>query len=628
MSRSVFSTVRGGFGRVWRFIDASRRAVINLIFLVIVIALLYAIFGGGVKPLGEKTMLVVNLNGQLVEQAPGGAKLAALANIGDENVRRFIQLRDVLRVLDTAARDDQIGGAVLLVDEMDGGGPAMQREIAAAIDRFRATGKRVVAWGSNYNQSQYQIAAHASEVYVHPMGTVVLDGYGKYRTYYREALDKLGVTVNLLKVGSFKSAAEPLIANGPSPEAAEAEAYLNNDLWNRYLQDVEKARKLPAGTVARSIENLPALVAANGGNLAKLALGVKLVDGLKTRDEIRALMMDRGTPDQEGKSFRQVGFEEYLARLRPTLTGDAIGVVMAVGEIGDGIAAPGSIGGLSTSNLIRMAREDDSVKAIVLRVDSPGGSAFGSELIRRELELTRAAGKPVVVSMGNLAASGGYWISMASDEVIADASTITGSIGVFALFPTVDKVMDKLGIHSGGQPTTWLGDAGNPTRPMDPRFGQLIQASINHVYAEFTTKAAQARKSTPARIDAVAQGRVWTGAQAQERGLVDTLGSFNDAVRSAARRAKITGQPRIVYIERETTRFDKVLDFFGAPTALAVSDMIDAAIARQAKTVLTPAGIPLGVAGHVAKELNWLNEMTAQKRPFMALTHCMCGVPQ
>ena len=626
MSRSVFSYVRGGLGRVWRFIDASRRAVMNLIFLVIVIALLYALFGGGAKPLGDKTMLVLNLNGQLVEQAPGGAKLAALANLGDDNVRRYIQLRDVLRVLDNAARDPDIGGALLLVDEMEGGGPAMQREIASAIDRFRASGKKVVAWGSNYNQGQYQIAAHASEVYLHPMGTVILDGYGKYRTYYRDALDRLGVTVNLLKVGNFKSAAEPLVANGPSPAAMEAEAYLNNDLWNRYLQDVETARKLPAGTIARGIENLPALVEQSGGNLARMALGVKLVDGLKTRDEIRALVLSHGAPDLENKSFRQVGFDEYLVRLAPQMTGDAIGVVMAVGEIGDGIAAPGAIGGLSTSNLIRMAREDDSIKAIVLRVDSPGGSAFGSELIRRELELTRAAGKPVVVSMGNLAASGGYWISMSSDEVIADASTITGSIGVFALFPTVDKVMDKLGIHTGGQPTTWLGDAGNPTRPMDPRFGQLLQSSINHVYAEFTTKAAHARKSTPEKIDAVAQGRVWTGAQAQERGLVDTLGSFNDAVRSAARRAKLGTDPRIVYIERETTRFDKLLDFFGAPQA--VSDIIDAAVAKQVGSVLAPAGIPAGVAGHVVKELNWLNEMTAQKKPFMALTHCMCGVPE
>ncbi|TWI66545.1 protease-4 [Pseudoduganella lurida] len=625
MSRSAFSYVRGGFGRVWRFIDGSRRAVMNLIFLAIVIALLVAIFGGGVKPLGEKTMLVLNLRGQLVEQTPGGAKLAALANIGDEDGRRFVQLRDVLKVLDNAGRDPQIGGAVLLLDELDGGGPAMQREIAGALDRFRATGKKVVAWGSSYNQRQYQIAAHASEVYLHPMGGVMLDGYGKYRTYYRDALDKLGVTVNLLRVGTFKSAAEPFIANGPSPAALEAEAYLNNDLWQRYLTDVETVRKLPAGTIARGIDNLPALMQQNGGDLARLAVGIKLVDGLKTRDEIRTLMMKRGSLDTEGKSFRQVSYDEYLARLRPALTGDAIGVVMAVGEIGDGVAAPGSIGGLSTSNLIRMAREDSSIKAIVLRVDSPGGSAFGSELIRRELELTRAAGKPVVVSMGNLAASGGYWISMASDEVIADPSTITGSIGVFALIPTVDKALDKVGIHSGGAPTTWLGDAGDPTRPLDPRFAQVMQSSIDHVYGEFTRKAAQARKTTPEKIDAVAQGRVWTGAQAQERGLVDTLGSFGDALRAAARRGKLGTDARVVYIERESSKFDKLIEFFGGSTAMASIDaMVDKAVARQAKAVLAPTGIPLGVAGQVVGEINWLNEMAAQRKPFTVLTHCMC----
>ena len=623
MSRSVASTLRGGLGRVWRFIDASRRAVLNLIFLVILIALLYAIFGGGIKPLGNKTMLVLNLNGQLVEQTPGGAKLAQLANIGDDEGRRFVQLRDVLKVLDAAARDPQIAGAVLVLDEMDGGGQAMLREVAAGIDRFKASGKTVVAWGSNFNQRQYQVASHASEVYVHPMGSVILDGFGQYRNYYRDALDKLGITVNLIKVGTFKSAAEPFIGNGPSDAAREADAYLNNDLWARYTQEVETARKMAKGSIMQAIDTLPQLLQANGGNLARLAQQVKLVDGLKTRDQIRELMLQRGMPDADGKSFRQVGFDEYLARLRQPVTGDAIGVVMAVGEIGDGIAAPGSIGGLSTSNLIRLAREDNNIKAIVLRVDSPGGSAFGSELIRRELELTRAAGKPVVVSMGNVAASGGYWIAMAADEIIADPTTITGSIGVFALFPTVEKVMDKVGIHSAGHTTTWLGGAGDPTRPLDPRFGQLLQASVNSIYGEFTGKAAKARKTTPEKIDAVAQGRIWTGAQAQERGLVDTLGSFGDALKSAARRAKLGADTRVVYIEREGSKFDKLVEFFGGSAAKAMVKVLQ----KEAGVALVPTGMPLGVATDAARDLNWLNEMTTQRKPFMALTHCLCTSP-
>jgi len=619
MSRSVFSYIRGGFSWFWGAVDGTRRFTMNLIFLAIVVTLLVLIFGGGVKPLGNKTMLVLDLDGQLVEQTAGGAREALMANLSGNDVRKSIQLRDVLNVIDSAAKDPQIAGAVLVLDEMNGGGQAMLREVGAALDRFRASGKKVVAWGASYNQRQYQVAIHADEVYLHPMGMVVLDGFGHYRNYYRDALDKLGVTVNLMRVGTYKSFAEPYIANGPSQAASEADAYLYNDLWSRYTQQVETARKLPEGAVMKTINSLPELVKSADGDLAKVSLQAKFVDGLKTKDELRELMIKRGESDPSVKSFRQVSFDDYLARLHPKLTGDAIGVVMAVGEISDGNAQPGAIGGLSTSKLIRLAREDSSIKAVVLRVDSPGGSAFASELIRRELELTRKAGKPVVVSMGNVAASGGYWISMSADEVIADPATVTGSIGVFALFPTVDKVIDKLGVHTAGQTTTWLGDAGNPLRPMDPRFGQLIQGAINHTYSEFTTRAAKARNTTPDKIDAVAQGRVWTGAQAKERGLVDTLGSYGDALKSAAKRAKIEGEPRVVYIERETSRVDRLIEFFGGSTAKVVSE--------QAKLALLPTGMPLGVAQDMAKDLNWLNELTTQRKPFMALTHCLCSSP-
>lgn len=624
MSRSVFSYVRGGFAWFWGAVDKSRRATMNFLFLLVVVLLIAAIFGGGVKPLGDKTMLVLNLEGALVEQASGGSRDALMAGLAGGEVHKSVQLRDVLNVLDAAAKDPQIGGAVLVLDEMQGGGQAMLREIGAAVDRFKASGKKVVAWGSSYNQRQYQIAIHADEVYLHPMGAVFLDGFGKYRNYYRDALDKVGVTVNLMKVGTYKSFAEPFIANGPSPAAAEADAFLYNDLWARYTAQVEQSRKLPEGALMKAIDNLPALVAEAKGNLAQVALNAKLVDGLKTKDELRVLMTKRGVDDPAAKSFRQVSYHDYLARVFPKLTGDAIGVVMAVGEISDGDAPAGQIGGTSTARLVRMAREDNSIKAVVLRVDSPGGSAFGSELIRRELELTRAAGKPVVVSMGNVAASGGYWISMASDEVIADPATITGSIGVFALLPTVDKVIDKLGIHTAGQTTTWLGDAGNPLRPMDPRFGQLIQAAIGHTYEEFTSKAAKARNTTADKIDAVGQGRVWTGAQAQERGLVDTLGGYQDALKAAARRAKLSGEPRVVYIEREMSRFDKVLEFFGASSAKAYAAK---AFGDQARSALLPAGMPAGVAAEVVQDLGWLNEMTAQRKPFMALTHCLCSSP-
>jgi protease-4 len=623
MSRSIFSRIGSGFAYAWRALDFGRRAILNLLFLIVLILLAVAIFSGGPKPLGAKTMLVLDLKGELVEQGSAGVRDAVKANLMGGEVRRTVQLRDVRNVLDTAAKDPQIAGAVLLLDELEGGGQASLREVAGAIDRFKASGKKVVAWGSSYSQRQYLVASHASEVYVHPMGAVLLEGFGRHRNYYRDALDKIGVTVNLLKVGTYKSFAEPFIANGPSQAATEAEAYLNNALWSSYTDEVEKARKLPQGHIMKNINELPALVEAANGNLAKVTLDAKLVDGLKTRDEIRKMMMERGEKDALGKSFRQVSYDDYLARVHPKVIGDAVGVVMAVGDISDGVAPAGSIGGQSTSNLIRMAREDDSIKAIVLRVNSPGGSAFGSELIRRELELTRAAGKPVVVSMGDLAASGGYWISMASDEVIAEPNTITGSIGVFALVPRADKVIDKLGIHTAGVTTTWLADAANPLRPLDPRFGQIIQGSINHIYSEFTTKAAAARNTTPEKINEVAQGRVWTGLQAKERGLVDRVGTYGDALKAAADRAKLGNDYRVAYIEREVSKFDRFIEFFGGSAAHAAAQ----AFAPYVKATLAPTGMPLGAAAEAAQELSWLSEVADKRKPFTAVTHCLCESP-
>jgi protease-4 len=290
--------------------------------------------------------------------------------------------------------------------------------------------------------------------------------------------------------------------------------------------------------------------------------------------------------------------------------------VVAEGEIVDGVAPIGQIGGQSTSDLIRKAREDDSIKALVLRVNSPGGSAFASELIRRELALTRQAGKPVIVSMGDLAASGGYWISMAADQVIADPATITGSIGVFALLPTADKALDKLGVHTDGVTTTWLGNAGDPRRALDPRFASLVQASVDHIYADFTGKAATARKTTPAKINEVAQGRVWTGAQAQERGLVDTLGSYEDALKAAAAKAKLPPDARVAYIEREPGRMADILRALSGDTAHA--------LAQQVGLSLAPLGTPPSIVRDLSHDLSALADVSDGRKPFTVLTHCLC----
>jgi protease-4 len=618
MSFKPFTAIRRGFGMFWRALDATRRTFFNLIFLVIIVVLLFAIFGGGAKPLSDKTALVLELKGEMVEQHSATVRETLMSGIGAGETRRTVQLRDVLNVLDHAARDSNISTVLLILDEFDVSGMANLHEMGAAIDRVRAKGKKVIAWGGSYNQKNYLIASHANEVYVHPMGSVMLEGFGRHRNYYRDALDKLGVTVNLIKVGTFKSFAEPYIGNGPSPAAAEADAFLYNALWANYTAEVEKFRKLPAGAINAGIDKLPETMAAANGNAAQVALNAKLIDGIKTRDEVRAMLIKQGVRDPVNKSFRQVSFNDYLARYPQKMFGDAVGVIVAEGSISDGMAGPGSIGGLSTANLIRRAREDDQIKSLVLRIDSPGGSAYGSELIRRELELTRAAGKPVVVSMGGVAASGGYWISMASDEVFADPSTVTGSIGVFTILPTAEKVADKLGIHSVGTTTTWLADSYDPLRPLDPRFAQLIQSSVNHIYGDFTAKAAAARKMPVASIDAVAQGRVWTGAQAKERGLVDRLGSYGDALASAASRAKLGKDFRVAYIERQGNPFERLLQSIGVSATTAINIQVKLGVLD---------GLPTGTAAVVANDMAFLSNMADRKKPFAAVTHCMCELP-
>jgi protease-4 len=616
MSASHPGPLRRFFRALWRFVDASRRVVLNLVFLLILGAVVFALIKTGPAPIADKTALVLHLDGTISEQKTGTLRSSALDQVRGEAVQKIL-LRDVLAALDAAAADPKITSLVVILDEMRPTGFSTLREIAAGVDRFKASGKKVVAWGSSYDQRQYYIAAHADEVYLHPLGMVYLSGFGGVRNYYKDALDKLGVTVNVMRVGTFKSAVEPFIANAPSPASLEADTLLYGGMWKTYVDAVEKERKLPAGAIMRGIDEAPQRLAAAGGDSAKFALAEKLVDALKTRDELRALMIERGAKDEDEKTFRQISFDDYLAHVKPSLAGDAIGVVVAEGEIVDGMAPAGTVGGLSTANLIRKARDDKDVKAVVLRVDSPGGSVFGSELVRRELELTRAAGKPVVVSMGDVAASGGYWISTASDEIVADAATITGSIGVFALLPSADQTLAKLGVHPAGVGTTWLRNADDPRLPLDPRLAQLVQTNVDHIYLDFTTKVAAARKTTPEKIDAVAQGRVWTGAQAKERGLVDTIGLFGDAVRSAAARAKLGDKPRVVYIERDPGKFAQIVNMLNAQVASWVGATIDDRIGAL--------GVPPALVKGVGRDLGWVAELAERRKPFAAVVHCLCG---
>lgn len=625
--KSLFSGIGWLFSKAWWLLDGTRRALMNLIVLLLIIIVVTAIVTRGPKPLADKTTLVLKLDGNLVEQFSGSPREQLMAQAQGRGVPKQTRLRDVLAALDQAARDDKISAVLLDVENFDAAGLAGLHEVSAALQRFKKSGKPVLAYADSYSQRGYFLAAQANEVYLHPMGLVMLEGFGRWRTYYKDALDRLGVTAHVAKVGTYKSFAEPYTATGPSPATMEAEGLVYGELWSGFTQAVEAARKLEAGSIGRDIDQIPQLLAAAKGDAAQMAVQTKLVDGLKTRDQMRELLIAKGAKDEENKTFRQVSLGQYLAYVKnpgaPNKLQPGVGVVVAEGEIIDGEAGPGRIGGDSTARLIRKAREDEGIKAVVLRVNSPGGSAFASEIVRRELELTRAAGKPVVVSMGDVAASGGYWISMASDAVIADAGTITGSIGVFGILPTAEKLMDKLSLHTGGVTTTWLAGAGDPRRPMDPRYLAAVQSSVENIYSRFTSLAAQARKSTPEKIDTVAQGRIWTGAQAKERGLVDRLGSFDDAVQAAAQLAKLEvkdgEKPRLAYVERDLSRSEQLIasltDVLAPPLAVAVGQ------------ALGLDALPAPVVEEMAALKDLTRIATRGKWDRAAAVHCLCGVP-
>lgn len=606
------------FGGLWNGLDFTRRLVVNLVFLVILVLVISAMFGGGDKALKEKTTLVLSPKGEIVEQYSGSPADVALAKALGEEVPQT-QLRDILKVLEEAAKDDNIVQVMLKLDSFGGAGVSTLREVGRAIDAFQKSGKKVIAFGEYLDQGSYYLAAHADEAYVHPEGMVLLEGLGRYRNYYRSALDKLGIQMHVFRVGTYKSAVEPYLLDGPSEAAREADAYWLGDVWNVFLEDIAKARGLDAAELRRGIDELPQRVAATGGDMAKLALDEKLVDGLKTIDEMRTMLIASGAKDDEKETFRQIGMDDYLKRFpAPVAIGDAkqIGVIVAQGEIIDGSHPPGTIGGHSTSELVRKAREDKNIKAVVLRVDSPGGSGFASELIRRELELTRAAGKPVVISMGDVAASGGYWISMTSDTIYAEPTTITGSIGIFGLFPDASKTMDTLGLHTEGTTTTWLAGALDPRRPLDPRVGELLQSVINSGYQDFIGKVAASRKKTPEEIDGVGQGRVWSGNQALERGLVDQLGGLNDAIADAAKRADLGSDYQLVYVEKELSGFEKFMTSFAARARATLSASIADA--------LLPGWMQPHVNGELARDMAILKGW--EKRPMATYAYCFCEV--
>ena len=614
---------------IWDAMNFTRRLVFNLLFFGFLLFALAALSTSGkrVMPVEEHSTLVIAPEGTLVEQYSVDATTRAFAKaLGNPNSSE-VQLRDLLRALEAAKTDKRIDRVLLRVDRMSFSGYASIREVADALAELRASGKQIVAFGESFDQGQYLLAAQANEVYIDPMGGMILEGLSRYRQYFREGLqDKLGVDVHLFKVGEFKSAAEPYVLDAASPASKEADLFWMNDIWQRYMADIAKARKLDPKQFAASFDTLPADIVGAQGDLGKFALQQKWVDGLKTQEQVDDLLIQRGAADDQAEGgFRQVSLDGYLAHLDGTLPalGDDghVAVVVAEGEIAGGEQPPGRIGGESTAALLREARDDDSVKALVLRVDSPGGEVFASEQIRREIAALKKAGKPVVVSMGDLAASGGYWISMNADRIYADPSTVTGSIGIFGLIPSFSRALEKVGVHTDGVSTTSFAGGFDVTRPLSPEVGQVMQSVIDKGYRDFTGKVADARKKPVADVDAVARGRVWSGAQAKERGLVDAFGGLRTAIADAAKRAKLGDKPgdyRVRYIELQLTPFEQWFGRFAA-SAMGRSMLGQSDFARS---------LLVKVAPQADRDLRMLESAMEPRNggaPVKTLVYCFCG---
>ncbi len=562
MKQSKLSRVLAILASAWRAVTTARNITMNLIFLVIVFALVAAVLSDGKPKVPKSAALVIAPKGQIVEQLAGDpmdmAKDALTGNAKSETLGR-----DLVRTIRAAKDDKRVKALLLDLNGLSGARLAMLQDLKAAIEDFKESEKPVIATSDFYFKTQYYLASAADEIYLTEMGAVILEGYGRYRTYFRDGLERLEVDSNIIRVGEFKSAVEPFLRDSMSEEAKEANLEWMGDLWRSYLADVAVARGLTPEALTDGIENLNGHLDAVGGDLSQMALDAGLVDHVGGRDLLRQRMIELVGEDEDEHSFNRIGYADYLEVVGEDAKkgkSGKVAVIVAKGTILDGSHPPGTIGGDSTAALIRRARNDEDVKALVLRVDSGGGSAFASELIRQEFVLAREAGKKVVVSMAGVAASGGYWISTASDEIWANPNTITGSIGIFGMLPTYQKPLAKyLGMRVDGVGTTWIAGQGRPDRALDPRLKELATQAIHKGYRDFLSRVAEARDMTTEEVDKIARGRVWSGIDAYEMGLVDKLGGLEEAIASAAELAELGDDYSIEYVEKELDWKDKIV---------------------------------------------------------------------
>ncbi|EHS1108124.1 signal peptide peptidase SppA [Salmonella enterica] len=590
--RTLWRFIAGFFKWTWRVLNFVREMVLNLffIFLVLVGVGIWMQIGNGSN--SEQTArgaLLLDISGVIVDKPSTNHRLGALGRqlFGASSDRlQENSLFDIVNAIRQAKDDRNITGIVLDLKNFTGADQPSMRYIGKALREFRDSGKPVFAVGENYSQGQYYLASFANKIWLSPQGQVDLHGFATNGLYYKTLLDKLKVSTHVFRVGTYKSAVEPFIRDDMSPAAREADSRWIGELWQNYLHTVSANRQISPQQLFPGAQAIIDGLTSVGGDTAKYALDHKLVDALASSADVEKALTKQFGWSKTENNYRAISYYDYSLKT-PADTGGTIAVIFANGAIMDGEETPGNVGGDTTASQIRDARLDPKVKAIVLRVNSPGGSVNASEVIRAELAAARAAGKPVVVSMGGMAASGGYWISTPANYIVACPSTLTGSIGIFGVINTVENSLSSIGVHSDGVSTSPLADI-SMTKALSPEVQQMMQLSIEYGYKRFITLVADARKRTPEQIDKIAQGHVWTGEDAKANGLVDSLGDFDDAVAKAAELAKLK-QWHLDYYQDEPTVLDMVMDSMtGSVRAMlpeAIQAMLPAPLVSAANTV-------------------------------------------
>jgi len=607
--------VKFAFG-AWHFINNGRKVFLNLLFLLFLYVIYVALLQQPeMLRLKSDTALVIRPYGNVVEQYSTTPMDRALQEATGQE-RSETRLRDMLEAIHRAAGDSDITQLVIDPSYLRRVGLASLEDLAHAVDAFRSTGKPVIAVAENMGQHQYYLASLADEIWLNPNGTVWIDGYSSYRQYYRAGLEKLAVEINLFRVGEYKSAMEPFIRDDMSPAAREAGKFWLSNLWQQYLEGISEHRGIPLETLQKAIDDLPNRIEAVDGDFAAYALDLGLVDRLMTAPESRQELARRGTADKAGDSYRAVDMQDYLNLTKAQAglsSAKRIAVIVAEGEIVSGRHAAGRIGSISTAEQLRRAARDDKVAAVVLRINSPGGEAFASETLRLELQQVRESGKKVVVSMGNVAASGGYWMAMAADEVWASPATITGSIGVFGMLPTFAATLDKIGVHTDGFGTTKIAGKIRLDRPLEPDMARLLQSSTERIYRQFISLVSKARGINDLdKVNQVAQGRVWSGEQALERGLIDKIGTFQDAIKASARIAGLGDDYQVEWVEPKRSALEEVF-----------MEFMTGAISKLDLSISVPVSLPVSWLQNMLDDLQFI---LAREGKFTVAAYCLCGV--